>query len=197
MRKLFYIFILISFAKNLPAQVPDTCYINDTIVYHVRNQLANSLLYWEISGGKILSENPNKTDSIVVLWNIEGNGELSVYEKTENNCKGNITSIEISVIEKDFGKDFEIILQIPNIITPNNDGKNDRFKISANQVPEIFELTIYSRTGAKIFETKDILDSWDGKNKDRLCSPGVYYYIIKYQNKNKIEFKKGFIHVVR
>ena len=139
MKKIFHILLLLIFAQNGFSQVIDTCLVNETSVYHVKNQKENSYLYWEVTGGEIISENPSQTDSIVVLWNTNsGIYELSIYEKTENNCKGQIAVVEIMIIEND----FDIKLNIPNVFTPNGDGKNDFFTIKANKSPENYNITI-------------------------------------------------------
>jgi gliding motility-associated-like protein len=71
-------------------------------------------------------------------------------------------------------------LEIPNIFTPNGDSKNDTFKmIKAKGIRE-FVCVIYNRWGLKVFEFNDKNGIWDGsKNSD-----GVYYYIVKYKDKD-------------
>lgn len=194
MKTLFYILAILLFAENSFSQVIDTCFVNETAVYHVRNQQNNSLLYWEVLGGEIISENPSQTDSIVVLWNTNaGIYELSIYEKTENNCKGKIAIVEIIIIEND----FDIKLDIPNVFTPNGDGTNNYFTIKSNIPPENYKIIIINRWGNKVFETENINNSWDGKTKNRDCSLGVYYYVIQYKNGDKIEIKNGCLHLFR
>ncbi len=194
MKKLFYILLILLFSENVFSQVIDTCLVNETSIYHVINQQENSLLFWEIKDGNIISENPSQTDSIVILWNVNpGIYELSIYETTENNCKGQIAIVEILIIEND----FDIELDIPNVFTPDGDGKNDYFTISASHLPENYIITIVNRWGNKVFEGDNINNSWNGKIKNKNCNSGVYYYLIQYQNKEKIETKKGFLHLFR
>ena len=193
MIKFIYILSFLLFANNLFSQVIDTCYVLDTTVYHVNNQQENSFLYWDVTGGEIISENPSKTDSIVILWNTVGIYELSVYEKTKENCSGQNSFAEILVTKNDFDLD----LYVPNVFTPNGDGQNDQFEIRANSYPENYKITIANRWGNKMFESENINKSWNGKVKNRDCISGTYYYIIKYKSKNGFETKTGFVHLFR
>lgn len=69
---------------------------------------------------------------------------------------------------------------IPNVFTPNGDGRNDVFTFDAVNMGEI-TLTIFDRWGLKMF---DITGSgnvkWDGKNKGgAMVTDGTYFYIVK------------------
>lgn len=81
-------------------------------------------------------------------------------------------------------------IQIPNIITPNNDGNNDNWKIS--NTSEI-HTSIYNRWGIMIYEQNSKQISWDGRTTaGELCTDGVYYYMI--ETKEKVY--KGFIQLI-
>ncbi len=79
-------------------------------------------------------------------------------------------------------------LMIPNVITPNGDGKNDTFefreKVGDNNYQEIDllevylsnELVIVDRWGRKVFSQMNYKSGdWDGEN----LGDGVYYYVFK------------------
>ncbi len=75
-------------------------------------------------------------------------------------------------------------IYIPNSFTPNNDGINDVFLILGLEIKSI-DINIYSRFGELIFESNDILNSWDGKNTPQ----GVYVYrvaVVFTNNQQKI-----------
>ncbi|WP_230471095.1 DUF7948 domain-containing protein [Hymenobacter jejuensis] len=59
----------------------------------------------------------------------------------------------------------------PNIITPNNDGKNDYFVLTENCPPRV---QIFSRWGSKVFESASYQNDWNGINQP----DGVYYYLM-------------------
>ncbi len=85
-------------------------------------------------------------------------------------------------------------LSLPNVFTPNNDGVNDEFIISANCETEI-NITVYNRWGVEIYHTTGVgVVSWKGGN----YNDGVYYYVISYINQNKEKIiKKGFVQLLR
>ncbi len=79
-------------------------------------------------------------------------------------------------------------LMIPNVITPNGDGKNDKFEIREKiadknykeiDLLEVYlsnELVIVDRWGRKVFEQTNYKSGdWDGGN----LGDGVYYYVFK------------------
>ena len=70
-------------------------------------------------------------------------------------------------------------ITIPNVFTPNADGKNDLFEIDYSGVTD-FNLTIYNRWGQIVFETQNPNVYWDGQTPAGLNAPeGTYYYILK------------------
>jgi len=194
-KKLIFILFVFLFTVNLFSQVTDTCFVGDTSIYHVKNQQKDSWLYWDISDGGILSENPTQSDSIVVFWNVnEGIYNLSVFEQTDNNCSGTIAETEIMIIETDIDTELEI----PNVFTPNGDNQNDYFTIKTDNILEKFFISIQNRWGQKVFENYNIMNSWDGTiNGGKSCNTGIYYYVIQYQSKGKIEQRNGFVHLYR
>lgn len=75
--------------------------------------------------------------------------------------------------------------QIPNIITPNNDGLNDNLVLS---LPNL-HLKIYNRLGKEIFNDNDYKNNW-GRNIEN----GTYFYILKLPNQKQC---KGYIDVFK
>lgn len=90
---------------------------------------------------------------------------------------------------------------LPNVFTPNGDGKNDFFRPDAYSFVERVDMKIYNRWGELVFRTEDADINWDGKrmNTNRLVSPGVYYYVcdVFEQRITGLEIRNlvGFIYV--
>ena len=79
---------------------------------------------------------------------------------------------------------------VPNVITPNKDGKNDTFFI-ANIELTPWALTIYNRWGSMVYHTDYYHNEWEA-----LGDPvGVYYYLLREQRTAKLV--KGWVAVVR
>jgi hypothetical protein len=85
--------------------------------------------------------------------------------------------------------DFAPCLKIPNIITVNEDGQNDRFKIQG-LTSGAWVLELYSRWGKKVFETQAYQNDWG-----QMAAPGMYYYIL--QRPNTSATFKGWVEVLR
>jgi gliding motility-associated-like protein len=70
------------------------------------------------------------------------------------------------------------VYKLPNVITPNGDGKNDTFRpISCTLAVSSVTTTIVNRYGTQVFESTDPLINWDGKTNDGKDLPtGTYYY---------------------
>jgi gliding motility-associated-like protein len=63
--------------------------------------------------------------------------------------------------------------RIPNIFTPNGDGKNDTFEIFGIEGFRGSSLVVFDRWGSVVFEDKDYKNNWAGEAN----SDGTYYYI--------------------
>ncbi|MFN3343171.1 MAG: PKD domain-containing protein [Flavobacteriales bacterium] len=78
---------------------------------------------------------------------------------------------------------------IPNVFSPNSDGKNDQFVLFYSNLPgvdalaslDVYHMEVYNRWGVKVFESDDSIKRWDGKIKGDPASEGVYFYICTYQ----------------
>lgn len=92
-------------------------------------------------------------------------------------------------------KTFKYIDALPNIVTPNNDGKNDFIDFSVYQFPTL-QLDIYDRWGTKIFESIDPNCIWKPT-----CDDGTYFYVAAYtadcDPNQKIKTLKGFFTVLK
>ena len=90
------------------------------------------------------------------------------------------------------------ILTIPNIFTPNGDGKNDLFYITTTAISEL-DCIIYDRWGLKITEWNTVGGSWDGRTKSgSMAHDGVYYYIVTAKAADgKIINKQGFLQLLK
>src|SRR5690625_68162 len=79
-----------------------------------------------------------------------------------------------------------LVVTLPNVFTPNNDGVNDYFNIETN-LPVVYELSILNRWGNVLFENKGKLTKgtnnlWNGKTKNsKIVTDGTYFYIISFQ----------------
>ncbi len=80
---------------------------------------------------------------------------------------------------------------IPNVITPNADGKNDFFVIPKLHLYPDNLLLIYDRLGQLVFSKKAYDNTWSAEGFDG----GVYFYSLKINEGRKN--LKGWLHVTR
>jgi gliding motility-associated-like protein len=91
-------------------------------------------------------------------------------------------------------------LYLPEAISPNGDGLNDRFVIKGLEAFEKSSLTIFGRDGVTIYKNDDYRNDWTGLQNTRNHSaipvpPGTYYYVLCLGGTKKII--KGFVYIVK
>ncbi len=93
----------------------------------------------------------------------------------------------------------DVLVIVPNIFTPNGDGKNDEFGITANSTG-VAELSgqIYNRWGKEIYSwTGSANSGWDGKIGGNKAEDGTYYYILKIKGGDGKEHEeKGYVQLL-
>ena len=131
------------------------------------------------------------------------NGETS--EDIENLGTGNyvleITDENNCVYSQTY--QIEIPLLIPTVITPNNDGKNDTWKMSGISEYPLINIEIFNRWGDLIFSyegsgldySSSINNQWGGSWNGRPLPFGTYVFILNLNN--NVEPYNGVITIVR
>lgn len=86
------------------------------------------------------------------------------------------------------------VIFIPNIFTPNGDGKNDRFEITGIQAFPGSSLQIFNRWGNLLFRAADYANTWDGAGQ----MAGTYYYVLKLNRGGGASTEyKGWVQLIR
>ncbi|WP_412467712.1 gliding motility-associated C-terminal domain-containing protein [Pedobacter sp. KLB.chiD] len=85
-------------------------------------------------------------------------------------------------------------LKIPNVFTPNGDGKNETFYIERLDFYSENQLTIINRWGSTVYEKKGYLNDWTANG----LVDGTYFYVIRVKTPDAQwqEFK-GYVTVMR
>lgn len=112
------------------------------------------------------------------------NINLTVFEKSSSSTFNYTQAITIASAS---------VLNVPNVFTPNGDNINDLFTVFYDGLEEL-DITIFSKTGTKVYAQQSPTIVWDGRNSSgAMVTQGLYYYIIKSQN---IEAQTGFVYVI-
>ena len=83
---------------------------------------------------------------------------------------------------------------IPNIFTPNNDGKNDVFEVKGLESYPGSQLIIFNRWGNEVYRAYNYLNNWNGSG----LAEGTYYYILNRRERNgSITAFKGWVYLKR
>lgn len=86
---------------------------------------------------------------------------------------------------------------IPNVFTPNGDGRNDLFTVKAQGVKNV-SCMIFNRWGTKVYEWSSIAGGWDGHTTSgQMAEDGVYYYtaVITAMD-GTVKEEKGFLQLI-
>lgn len=117
-------------------------------------------------------------------------GETTTYTVTVIDEHGCSNTDDVTVyVEEDY------LLWVTNVITPNNDGANDRFEIiNINTYPDA-ELLIFDRWGTELYRKKPYDNLWDGTYNGKPLPEGTYYYVIRFAGSDKLY--KGSVSILR
>ena len=152
--------------------------------------LTPNVSWTNVDNGTTMGVSPS-SGSFGPIINAAGNYQL-VVEWQETGCADSVT---IAVVEgEDFGVDISS-LTFPNILTDNNDGKNDSWYPFLEDMPDMealgvltnYALRVYNRWGQVVFTNAGADFSsgtpirWygNGNGGDPLAS-GAYWYVVDY-----------------
>src|SRR5690554_30998 len=164
---------------------------HNTEIYFT-NQSSNATDYlWDFGDGspQVTDEHPFH----IYPYGVIDNYNVTLLVTNDIGCT-DTASLTISVIYLDM--EYEI----PNVFTPNGDGRNDFFKLTNAMHIESFEVIILNRWGTVVFESNDVNFNWNGKkdNSGIECSTGTYFYKMNFKAFNGEEKKEhGFVHLAR
>ncbi len=127
--------------------------------------------------------------------------ETTVYEVTVHYNNGCFVTaaltVDVVVLEP------PSIVEIPNIISPNNDGENDEWQIVSNDEDVIINsIRIFDRWGNMVWEfegpfpAKDNNVVWNGRYNDSVLQPGVYVYFVDLDQEGRNKIRSGDLTII-
>jgi gliding motility-associated-like protein len=166
-------------------------YINDNFIEHklnVENKQQEGLN----------NKNLEQTVTPIVVTEIIANPtipEIDLDDKIDS-----IENIENNFEATETYKNESAFIKTPNVLTPNNDGLNDRYVIEI-EGEKLFNLKIYNFNNELVFESNDKNFTWDGVSQKtgQPCNSGVYYGVLnfKFINSDKLQTQMTKIKLIR
>ncbi len=140
----------------------------------------NSLIYqWQVNGLNVGANSATFNTSSLA------NGDLVTCILTSvGKCLINPTASS-NTITVNINPASACIIVIPNAFTPNGDGVNDFWDISALQGYPQCTVNIFNRYGAMVYNSVGYPRAWDGTYGGSALPVGTYYYIIDLKNGRK------------
>ncbi|MDI9340677.1 MAG: PKD domain-containing protein [Sediminibacterium sp.] len=161
--------------------------INANISFVDSSKYANSWS-WDFGNGLISNiQNPS------TIYNANGTYTVTQIVKDALGCADTLRKlVRIANIAGEIKK------LIPNIVTPNGDGKNDIWRLDFIDVffPNA-HIEIFNRWGEKIFESDGYKNAWDGSYKGNPLPVGAYLFTIDLKNPSEPDIIKGTITLVK
>ena len=152
----------------------------------------------DVADGKITLTITGGTEPYSVIWSdgvtiVDRNnitaGTYSVDVTDFNGCTAKLDAV---VGKKSSGN----CIEIQEIITPNNDGFYDTWKIKNIELFPNAEVHVFNRWGKMVFSTKNIpANEWDGTFEGKLLPTDSYHYVL-YLNDGS-DPKSGVISIIR
>jgi gliding motility-associated-like protein len=166
-------------------------YINDNFIEHklnVENKQQEGLN----------NKNLEQTVTPIVVTEIIANPtipEIDLDDKIDS-----IENIENNFEATETYKNESAFIKTPNVLTPNNDGLNDRYVIEI-EGEKLFNLKIYNFNNELVFESNDKNFTWDGVSQKtgQPCNSGIYYGVLnfKFINSDKLQTQMTKIKLIR
>lgn len=112
--------------------------------------------------------------------------------QTIDNCESDRVPMQVEV-----KKCCDGTIIIPSGFSPNNDGKNDVFRLITSYGYQVIQINIYNRWGQLVFSAKSN-QPWDGYYNGEVAPTGTYFYDILVACNNGVTSRKtGDITLIR
>jgi gliding motility-associated-like protein len=161
------------------------------LIVNFTNRSTNGANYiWNFGNGMSISD----TGNVETIYEFAGTYKITLVASNYNDRCYNAPdsmSIDVTVDSCD--------LFIPNVFSPNGDGRNDNYEFNAEGYAN-FHLIIFDRWGLKIFESTDNSIKWNGQinNSGSNAPDGTYYYIFNSIDPNGQPYANhGFLTLIR
>lgn len=141
---------------------------------------------WQFGdGAKASSSDPSH------IYQEEGSYEAKLIARGKGSCAD--TAYYSSIVV-----DMNIELEVPNVFSPNGDGRNESFRVKGKGI-ERLKGRVYNRWGQKIYAWQGVSEGWDGRTSAGNKVPeGTYFFDIRaYAQDGTLYQREGSVTLVR
>lgn len=148
------------------------------------NGTANNVVTYSINGGTNQTVTLNASGSSTVEFESSTtNVVIELLNISNGNCSLALTDVATVTVES---------CSIPKGISPNGDGLNDNWDLSAYNIKKV---EIFNRYGTKVYSKSNYENEWFGQSDSGNELPdGTYYFVIDFTD---LETKTGWIYINR
>ena len=169
----------ITFTYSVVPASPISIYQGQTVNIVVTTTAASPVYQWYKDNVLL----PETTNTLAV-------NQIGTYKVIVNQTSGCIVSEEVEIVVQK-----PEINEVPNLISPNNDGVNDTWVLPNSITSQSgINVKIFNSSGKMLLSTDNYLDNWPTEESDFINSNAVFYYII---SKVSSKIKQGTITVIK
>ncbi len=104
---------------------------------------------------------------------------------TSNNGCTATASIKVTPVQEN---------TISNVLTPNGDGKNDKWIVWGIEKNPNNSVKVFDRAGRLVFFQKNYSNNWDGTYNGKILAQGAYYYVVDFGDGKPVTGMLNIIH---
>jgi len=171
-----------------------------------------------VAPGAVANAGPDATILTGDVYQMQGSGSTDTYLWTPSTGLSSTTiltpnasptatttyTLRVTTAQGCFATDNVTITVVPYCVkpmeafTPNGDGINDLWLITNGNCLISATAQVFNRYGAKVFESNDYRNTWNGTYKGKPLPDGTYYYVISFKLVNgKMVVLKGNVTILR
>lgn len=151
--------------------------------YATYNAAMNEVV-WNIDTLHVLTSATLSFNARVTAAGVVANTAVVSAKETDPDKTNNYSTVMTPAISTQFF--------IPNVITPNGDGKNDKFVIKGLDLYPRSVLEVFNRWGNQVYRSDNYSNNWGGEG----LSGGVYYYVLRINVAGAPQVYKGYIELI-